>query len=145
MLTPHSIIHGNAGFAYFNKIWGIPVPVSYQSLEDAKKVRILAVADAERSPLYKNTPTFRENGIDLVIGAFHGVFVPNGTPPAIINKLADALEQAMHSKEVQASMENAGAGLSFLRDAAAKDFLSRQDATYSTIIDKLGLRVAPDK
>jgi hypothetical protein len=25
MLTPHSIIHGNAGFAYFNKIWGIPV------------------------------------------------------------------------------------------------------------------------
>jgi hypothetical protein len=24
MLTPHSIIHGNAGFAYFNKIWGIP-------------------------------------------------------------------------------------------------------------------------
>ena len=54
----------------------VAVPVSYQSLEDAKKVRILAVADTERSPLYKNAPTFRENGIDLVIGAFHGVFVP---------------------------------------------------------------------
>jgi hypothetical protein len=23
-LMPHSIIHGNACFAYFNKIWGIP-------------------------------------------------------------------------------------------------------------------------
>jgi hypothetical protein len=23
-LTPHSIIHGDACFAYFNKIWGIP-------------------------------------------------------------------------------------------------------------------------
>jgi hypothetical protein len=23
-LTPHSIIHGHACFAYFNKIWGIP-------------------------------------------------------------------------------------------------------------------------
>jgi hypothetical protein len=22
---PHSIIHGDACFAYFNKIWGIPV------------------------------------------------------------------------------------------------------------------------
>jgi hypothetical protein len=22
--TPHSMINGNAGFAYFNKIWGIP-------------------------------------------------------------------------------------------------------------------------
>jgi hypothetical protein len=27
MLTPHSIIHGNAGFAYFNKIWGIPTAI----------------------------------------------------------------------------------------------------------------------
>jgi hypothetical protein len=24
MLMPHSIIHGDAYFAYFNKIWGIP-------------------------------------------------------------------------------------------------------------------------
>ena len=24
-LTPHSIIHGDACFAYFNKIWGIPL------------------------------------------------------------------------------------------------------------------------
>jgi hypothetical protein len=24
-LTPHSMIHGDACFAYFNKIWGIPV------------------------------------------------------------------------------------------------------------------------
>jgi len=23
-LTPHSIIHGHACFAYFNKVWGIP-------------------------------------------------------------------------------------------------------------------------
>ena len=23
-LTPHSIMHGDACFAYFNKIWGIP-------------------------------------------------------------------------------------------------------------------------
>jgi hypothetical protein len=23
-LTPHSITHGDACFAYFNKIWGIP-------------------------------------------------------------------------------------------------------------------------
>ena len=24
-LTPHSIIHGHACFAYFNKVWGIPL------------------------------------------------------------------------------------------------------------------------
>jgi cell division protein FtsX len=28
-LTPHSIIHGDACFAYFNKIWGIPAGMAH--------------------------------------------------------------------------------------------------------------------
>jgi hypothetical protein len=35
-LTPHSIIHGDACFAYFNKIWGIPegrMPTALQAYE----------------------------------------------------------------------------------------------------------------
>jgi tripartite-type tricarboxylate transporter receptor subunit TctC len=121
------------------------VPVSYKTLVDAKKVRMLAVADNARSALYNNLPTFRENGVDLVIGAFHGVYVPKGTEQVIINKLADALEQTMTSKEVQANMDNAGAGVAFLRDGSAKTYLAKQDETYRGIIDKLGLRVAPAK
>jgi tripartite-type tricarboxylate transporter receptor subunit TctC len=121
------------------------VPVSYKTLVDAKKVRMLAVADNARSALYNNLPTFRENGVDLVIGAFHGVYVPKGTQQVIINKLADALEQTMTSKEVQANMDNAGAGVAFLRDGSAKTYLAKQDETYRGIIDKLGLRVAPAK
>jgi tripartite-type tricarboxylate transporter receptor subunit TctC len=121
------------------------VPVSYKTLVDAKKVRMLAVADNARSALYNNLPTFRENGVDLVIGAFHGVYVPKGTQQVIINKLADALEQTMTSKEVQANMDNAGAGVAFLRDDSAKTYLAKQDETYRGIIDKLGLRVAPAK
>ena len=121
------------------------VPVSYKTLVDAKKIRVLAIADTERSRLYDNLPTFRENGIDLVIGAFHGVYVPKGTPQAIINKLADALEQTMHSKEVQANMDHAGAGVAFLRGDAAESYLAKQDATYRGIIDRLGLRAAQAK
>ena len=62
------------------------VPVSYKSLVDAKKVRILAVAADARSPLYGDSPTFNENGVDLTIGAFHGVFAPIGTPTATSKK-----------------------------------------------------------
>jgi hypothetical protein len=32
-LTPHSIIHGDACFAYFNKIWGIPRTVAEEAGE----------------------------------------------------------------------------------------------------------------
>ena len=123
----------------------VAVPVSYKSLMDAKKVRMLAVADNARSPLYDNLPTFRENGVDLVIGAFHGVYVPKGTPQSVIDKLANAIEQTMKSKEVLANMDNVGAGVAFLRGEEAKDFLAKQDATYRAIIEKLGLLVTPVK
>jgi tripartite-type tricarboxylate transporter receptor subunit TctC len=123
----------------------VAVPVSYKSLEAAKKVRMLAVADSAPSPLYGNLPTFRDNSVDLIIGAFHGVYVPKATPKAVIDKLADALGQTMESKDVHTNMDNAGAGLAFLRGAEAKAFLAKQDDTYRGIIDKLGLRVAPAK
>jgi tripartite-type tricarboxylate transporter receptor subunit TctC len=121
----------------------VAVPVSYKSLIDAKKVRILAVAAESKSPLYGNLPTFRENGVDLVIGAFHGVYVPKGTPSAVVRKLADALEKTMTAPELLDGMKDMGAGVVFLRGDAAKDYLAKQDNTYRTIIENLGLRVAP--
>jgi len=119
----------------------VAVPVSYKSLEAAKKVRMLAVADSTKSALYGNLSTFKDNGVDLVIGAFHGVYVPKGTPQATIDRLADALAKSMQSADVQKNMDNAGAGVAFLRGSEAKAFLAKQDDTYRTIIDKLGLRV----
>lgn len=123
----------------------IAVPVSYKSLEAGKKVRVLAVADTSRSPLYNNTPTFRDNGVDLVIAAFHGVYVPKGTPADVEKKLADGIEKAMKSPELQKNMENVGAGVAFYRGEQAKAFLAKQDETYRNIIDKLGLRVSQSK
>ena len=121
----------------------VAVPVSYKPLREAKKVKILAVASEARSPLYDNLPTFRENGVDLVIGAFHGVYVPKASPPAIVAKLADALEKTMAAPELVSNMTDVGAGITFLRGQPAKDFLAEQDAIYRTIIENLGLRVAP--
>src|SRR5262249_56477548 len=84
----------------------VAVPVSYKSLEAAKKVRMLAVADSARLPLYGNLPTFKDNGVDLVIGAFHGVYVPKGTPQAVIHKLADAPPKTMEAKETPCRLHN---------------------------------------
>lgn len=123
----------------------VAVPVSYKSLEAAKKVRMLAVADSAKSALYGNLPTFKDNDVDLIIGAFHGVYVPKGTPQSVIDKLATALSKTMESAEVRKNMDNAGAGVAFLRGAEANAFLAKQDETYRSIIDKLGLRVAPAK
>jgi len=123
----------------------VAVPVSYKALVDAKKVRILGIAAEKRSDLYKDIPTFRENGVDLVIGSFHAVFAPKGTPGEAITILEAALEKTMKEKEVNDQMMKSGLGLVYLnrRDGAA--FIAQQDATYKALIQELGMMVAPKK
>ena len=104
-------------------------------------MRVLAVAAEERSPLYRDVPTFRENGVDLVIAAFHGIYAPRGLPPAVRETIVAALEKTMSARELGEQMSTAGAGLVFRKGAAANAFLAEQDAIYRQIIDDLGMRV----
>ncbi|HEY3075307.1 MAG TPA: tripartite tricarboxylate transporter substrate binding protein [Burkholderiales bacterium] len=119
----------------------VAVPVSYQALVAAKKVRVLAVAAEERSPLYRDVPTFRENGVDLVIGAFHAVYAPRGLPASVRETIVAALEKTMGARELNEQMSTAGAGVLFLKGAAANAFFAQQDAVYRQVIDELGMRV----
>jgi len=56
-------------------------------------VRVLAVAAEERVPSLPDAPTFRELGYDIVGGAYRGVAVPAGTPPEIVEQLAEAFAE----------------------------------------------------
>jgi tripartite-type tricarboxylate transporter receptor subunit TctC len=70
------------------------------------------------------------------------VFSPNGTPAAIVDKVADALQAALGSRELNERMNDVGAAIVFLRGAKAQEYLENQDKSYRAIIDALGLRVA---
>lgn len=123
----------------------VAVPVSYRALVAAKKVRVLAVAAEERSSLFPDIPTYRENGVDVVIGAFHGVYGPRGLPADVRDTMIAALEKTLTSKELVEQMSTAGAGILFRKGEAATAFLAQQDAMYRQVIDDLGMRVKGKK
>ena len=119
----------------------VAVPVSYKALAEARKIRILAVAADTRQPLYKDLPTFKENGVDFVIGAFHAVFAPRGTPAEVVNTLSAALAKTASSPELVEQMNSVGAGLVFLPRSEAPAYLARQDQVYKRVIEDLGMTV----
>lgn len=123
----------------------IGVPVSYKSLVEAKKLRILGVADDKRSPLYKDIPTWKEQGVDVVIASFHGVFTPRGTPPEVLKVLETAIEKTMREKDVKDKMEAFGLGWVYLGRKDGAVYLAQQDATFRALIQELGMMVAPKK
>ena len=51
------------------------------------RVRMLAVIQPDRNPAYKEIPTMREQGLDMVVGSWQGIFLPKGTPQPVVSKL----------------------------------------------------------
>ncbi len=117
----------------------VAVPASYRALAEAKKVRVVAVAADARSSLHKDIPTFRELGIDLVIGSFHAVFAPKGTPAEIVSRVASALERTMKEPALIETMTSSGLGVLYLGQKETASYIAQQDALYRALIEELGL------
>ena len=76
----------------------------------AGNVKALAVAARKRSPLLPDVPTSHEQGLpEFDIAPFYAVFVPTGTPQAIVEKLADALSKGLNEEAVQKRLTELGA------------------------------------
>ncbi|SMB99977.1 Tripartite-type tricarboxylate transporter, receptor component TctC [Thermanaeromonas toyohensis ToBE] len=72
------------------------------------KIRLLAFAGNERFEAFKEAPTFKEKGIDLVESIDRGVAVPPGTPSHIIKKLEAAFLEIARNPDIQAQMKKEG-------------------------------------
>jgi tripartite-type tricarboxylate transporter receptor subunit TctC len=76
----------------------------------AGNVKALAVAARKRSALLPDVPTSHEQGLpEFDIAPFYAVFVPSGTPQAVVDKLADALGKGLNEEAVQKRFAELGA------------------------------------
>lgn len=74
------------------------------------KVNVLAVADAQRSPLAPNVPTLAEQGVkDVEVSAWQGLFGPKGMKPETVKLLNTHLNEILRMPDVVAKMAAFGA------------------------------------
>ncbi|MET4575951.1 Bug family tripartite tricarboxylate transporter substrate binding protein [Ottowia thiooxydans] len=80
------------------------------ALAAAGKIRLLAISGSKRSPLRPDVPTFEEAGMkDFEAYTWNAIFGPANMPPAVLQRLNTAINQAMASAGVKAFVErNAG-------------------------------------
>ena len=55
---------------------------------------MLGVISPDRNPALPEIPTMREQGLDMVVGSWQGVFVPEGTPQPVV-------EQALQGRAME--------------------------------------------
>lgn len=74
------------------------------------KLRTLAVVSNRRLPQLPNVPTLQEAGVVGVdMESWNGLFAPAGTPPAIVQKLGNAVARIMKDPEVRKVFEDQAA------------------------------------
>ena len=73
------------------------------------KLRALAVSSAERWPELPDVPTLRESGLDgFPTAVWFVLMAPAGTPPAVVNKLNEAVNVHILSKPIREGIRKIG-------------------------------------
>lgn len=71
-------------------------------------VRLLATADAGRSPFLPDVPTLRESGIEIEAPGWFAFYAPAGTPQDIAARLEKEIVAATNAPEMRAKIEAMG-------------------------------------
>jgi tripartite-type tricarboxylate transporter receptor subunit TctC len=87
------------------------------------KLRLLAVVGSARSPLFPDTPTMSELGVDLEGDSLFGVYAPTGTPRDIVVRLNREIGRIMQTPEARAALATFAAEVV---TATPEDFAARQ-------------------
>lgn len=103
------------------------------------QVRCLAVAMEKRHPAMPDCPTFKEQGFDLVGGAYRGVAVPKATPADVKAKLAEILAEINADPEFIKKMEAGGFAMLNIGPAQMDEFMTRIKARYEALAKDMGI------
>jgi len=115
--------------------FAFPVQITAQPLIEQGKVRALAVSGERRSPRLPGVATLAELMSDpqLVVEGWSGIWVPSGTPAAVVRAIEDTVRTTMADPELVAASEALGLHLWLTRSPAEfTDFVRSESVRYAS-------------
>jgi tripartite-type tricarboxylate transporter receptor subunit TctC len=107
------------------------------------KIKAYAVTGASRDAHLPNVPTMAEAGLPKMTvnpSDWTGLVAPAGTPPAVIQKLNLAINEAVKSAETQAALTKLGWGSNLVTPQEFAAFVSADAAKWQPIVRAAGLK-----
>jgi tripartite-type tricarboxylate transporter receptor subunit TctC len=108
----------------------------------AGTIKLLAQSTATRSPSLPEVPTYEEAGIKgLVLAQWLGVFVPAGTPAAVVARLNAEINKALADPDIHANLLKAAQEpIGGSAEAFTKRFHD-DDEKYARLVKQLNIHV----
>jgi tripartite-type tricarboxylate transporter receptor subunit TctC len=106
----------------------------------AGHVRALGSIAASRARSMPDTPSFKEQGVDIDIVTWSAFFVPVDTPQAVRAKILDAVKQAMATGDLRSKLEGSGAQIRFMHGPELEAFVVKETADMAQLVNAISLK-----
>jgi tripartite-type tricarboxylate transporter receptor subunit TctC len=101
----------------------------------AGTVRPIVVTSAKRSPAFPDIPTAMESGLGgFEVTSWYGLWVPVGTPAAVVQKLNDAVVKAFADPELKDTWAKLGADPGGSSPEAFRALIEKDVAKWSKVV-----------
>jgi tripartite-type tricarboxylate transporter receptor subunit TctC len=113
-------------------------PISEMRAQVQGSVRTLAVTGSKRSPFLPNVPTMKEQGYNVVLDTWFGIFAPAKTPPEIVQALNTQLLELSRSKEMADAWGKIGSEPHHETPAQFAETVKADIARWATVVKASG-------
>jgi tripartite-type tricarboxylate transporter receptor subunit TctC len=117
------------------------VPSAIAQLKGGK-LRALAVTSAARSSSLPDVPTVAESGYkDFDVSTWYGLFMPAGTPAAIVTTMNTKVNELLATPEMKAAIQAQGAEPQAMKPEAFANLLKTDYAKWKVIVQASGAKI----
>ena len=103
----------------------------------AGTVRPIVVTSTKRSPAFPEIPTAIESGLNgFVVTSWYGLWLPAGTPPALVQKLQDAVVKAFADAELRDTWAKLGADPGGSTPEAFRALIDKDVAKWAKVVQE---------
>jgi tripartite-type tricarboxylate transporter receptor subunit TctC len=106
------------------------------------KLRPIAIAAAERSPLMPNVPTLGQDGMkQFDVENFYAVYLPKGTSPAIATKLENEIRKILTNPDFKARMAAQGIHPQFANSEKLTEITANEANKWGKAVKSANIKV----
>ena len=106
------------------------------------KLKAIAVTSAKRSPSFPDIPTAIESGLPgFDVTSWYGLWVPTGSPPAVVQRLHALVQKAFEDPEVRDLWFKLGAETGGMAPAAFTAFVRTEVQKWGKVVRDAGVTI----
>jgi tripartite-type tricarboxylate transporter receptor subunit TctC len=113
-------------------------PSSVMQHVRAGKLRVLAQWGDGRLAALPDVPSLKELGVPITYSQWSGLFVPAGTPEAVVTKLRQAARAAAEDARANQSLASAGTSFQYLDAPEFERFVQADARSMAALVQRIG-------